>query len=188
MTQAEVRLESIKTVNRSEKLLTCAKNGDSKAISDLYNQYKPIILNYLFHSSGDIHIAEGLTTEVFIRMIKNLPKYKKSKVPFQVWLFKIARNLMIDHYRTTKKYQIVELQENLVSSSESPESDVERNLEVEKLRKAIHKLTSDQSDVIILRFIAEMPISQVAQIMKKSEGAVKMLQSRAIQALYQLMK
>ena len=188
MTQAEVRLESIETLNRSEKIISHAKNGDSKAISDLYNQYKPIIFNYLFHRCGDIHIAEGLTTEVFIRMITNLPKYKKSKVPFQVWLFKIARNLMIDHYRLTKKYQYVELNENLVSSSESPETNVERNMEVEKLRRAIQKLTDDQSDVIILRFIAEMPISEVAHVMKKSEGAVKMLQNRAIQALNQLMK
>lgn len=188
MTQAEVHLESINNLNRSEKLISHAKNGDSRAISDLYNQYKPLILNYLYHRSGDIHIAEGLTTEVFIRMIKNLPHYKNSKAPFQVWLFKIARNLLIDHYRVTKNYQHVELQEDIVGTTDSPETKVEINMEVERLRKALQKLTCDQSDVIILRFIAEMPISQVAQVLKKSEGSVKMLQTRALQSLNQLMK
>ena len=61
-------------------------------------------------------------------------------------------------------------------------------METENLRNAIRKLTHDQSDVITLRFIAEMPINQVAKVLKKSEGAVKMLQTRALQALNKMMK
>jgi len=188
MAQAEDYLESIKTLNRSDKIILSAKNGDSRAISDLYNQYKPLILNYLYHRLGDMQIAEELTTEVFIRMINNLPKYKHKNVPFQVWLFKIARNLLIDHYRVSKNYNHVQLQEEIVGNSDLPEIKVEKNMEAEKLRKAICKLTSDQSDVITLRFIADMPINQVAKVLKKSEGAVKMLQTRGLQALNKMMK
>jgi len=181
-------LESIKTLNRSDKIILSAKNGDSKAISDLYVQYKPPILNYLSNRVGDMQVAEELTTEVFIRMINNLPKYKHKNVPFQVWLFKIARNLVIDHYRVTKNYNHVELHEEIVGNSDLPEIKVEKNLEAEKLRNAIRNLTNDQSDVITLRFIAEMPINQVAKVLNKSEGAIKMLQTRGLEALNKMMK
>lgn len=181
-------MESIKNLNRFDKIILSAKKGDSKAISELYNQYKPRILNYLYHRVGDSQVAEELTTEVFIRMIDNLPKFKLKNVPFQVWLFKIARNLLIDHYRISKKYNHVELHEEIVSNSDLPEIKIEKNMEVEILRNAICNLTDDQSDVITLRFIAEMPINQVAKVLKKSEGAIKMLQTRALQALNKMMK
>jgi RNA polymerase sigma-70 factor, ECF subfamily len=165
-----------------------AQNGDTNAMSELYEHYKPAVYRYLYFRCGAQPVAEELTTEVFIRVIENLPRYKVKSTPFQAWLFRIARNLVIDHYRRSNIRQHLALDENLAGTKEGTESIVERRLDIEELQQALRKLSPDQCDVIVMRFLADMPISQVAQTLKKSQGAVKMLQARALKSLNGLIK
>lgn len=172
----------------SKETIKRAQNGDANAISELYEQYKPAVYRYLYFRCEGQQVAEELTTEVFIRVIENLPRYKLRSTPFQAWLFRIARNLVIDHYRRSKIRQHLALDENWAGTKEGTESIVERKLDIEELRQALRKLSPDQCDVVVMRFLADMPISQVAQTMKKSQGAVKMLQTRALKSLNGLIK
>jgi RNA polymerase sigma-70 factor, ECF subfamily len=182
------QLEPGKTEAVSEETIKRAQNGDANAMSELYEQFKPSVYRYLYFRSEGQQVAEELTTEVFIRVIESLPRYKIKSTPFQAWLFRIARNLVIDHYRRSKTRQHLMLDENMAGTKEWTESIVEHRLDLEELQQALRKLSPDQCDVIVMRFLADMPISQVAQALKKSQGAVKMLQARALKSLNGLIK
>jgi len=151
-----------------------ARTGDPAVISKLYEQYHAGLFKYLYYRLGDMHTAEDLTSEVFLRMIRSLPFYRDKGVNIQAWLFQIARNLVIDHYRKANTNQHVELNDDLVSRDPDPCSSVESTLA---------RLNDYQRDVLVLRFIACMPIAQVAQTLNKSEDTIKGLQRRGLIAL-----
>lgn len=164
-----------------------ARQGDSSAIGDLYQEYHLPVFRYLYYRIGDPHTAEDLTSEVFIRMIRSLPGYQPQDVPFLAWLFQIARNLSIDHFRKTNSINLVSLEETLNGGQEDLTKTVERNLTSERLAQALGNLNDDQREVIVLRFLAGMPIAEVAQALAKSENAIKGLQRRGLTALRQIL-
>lgn len=168
-------------------LLQRAQSGDPEVISSLYECYHLAVFRYLFYRVGDSLVAEDLTSEVFLRMIRSLPRYTPGKFTFQAWLFQIAHNLAIDHYRKSKYRNHSSLEESLIAHEESIDSAVQRNLDSEKLQNALTHLTDEQREVIILRFISGMPISDVAQTLNKSENAIKGLQRRALNVLRQVL-
>jgi RNA polymerase sigma factor (sigma-70 family) len=172
----------------NQNVIIRAQNGDANAMSELYEHYKPAVFKYLYYRSGAVQVAEELTTEVFIRVIQKLPRYQLNQTPFQAWLFTIARNLAIDHFRHEKTRQHVDLNESFVGTSDEPEALAEHNIQVERLQEALNQLTSDQCDVIVLRFLAGMPINEAALALNKRTGAIKMLQARALLALKKLLE
>jgi RNA polymerase sigma-70 factor, ECF subfamily len=163
-----------------------AQNGNKRAITELYEHYKPTIYRYLYYRMGEKQLAEDMTTEVFIKVIKSIHRYRLNHSPFQAWLFCIARNLAIDYFRIHKTRLQVELSDILVAEHEKTEAIVERRLTFQQLHTGLLKLTSDQCDVIVMRFLAEMPINEVALTLNKSVGAVKALQVRGLQALQRM--
>jgi RNA polymerase sigma-70 factor, ECF subfamily len=171
----------------AEAVIKRAQSGDTTALTDLYEHYKSDVYRYFYYRLGQSQIAEDLTTELFIRVLEHLPRYRLRGVPFRAWLMRIARNLVIDYVRKLTMRTHVHLDENMAAEYEGPETAVERNLTIERLQQALSRLTADQCDVIILRFIAEMPIHQVAQTLNKSESAVKALQARGLEALQRLL-
>ncbi len=161
-----------------------AQAGDEGALTALYEHYKPEVYRFLYYRTGDRHTAEDLTTEVFIRVLTNLTQYRqRKKVPFRAWLFQITRNLVIDHSRKMKVRNHVELNERISANNDNPERRIEKVLTEEILIQALHRLTDEQCNVIVLRFISEMPIREVAKFLNKSEGSVKMLQARGLESL-----
>ena len=169
------------------ELVKRAQKGDTAVISALYERYHPTVFRYLYYRVGDKHAAEDLTSEVFIRMMRALPGFQLRSASFQAWLFQIARNLAIDHYRKTSTRDLVQLEDNLVVSGEDVEPSIERKLNSQRLQQALTRLTDDQSDVIVLRFVANMPIAQVAQTLHKSEDSIKGLQRRGLIALREIL-
>ncbi len=168
----------------SKPLIARAKSGDSAAIGVIFDTYQADVFRYLFYRVGERQTAEDLTAEVFIKMINALPRFRlQENRPFRAWLITIARNIAIDHHRRGKKKDHLALDENLPARDEKTETMVERTLTGQRLEKALLTLTADQREVIILRILAEIPIVQVAQILNKSETAVKALQRRGLQAL-----
>ena len=122
-----------------------------------------------------------------MRVVEKLPGYRFQAIPFQAWLFQIARNLAIDHYRKTNAHPMVELDANLITNHESPEQATERSMIARQLKQALDRLTTEQCDVIVLRFLVGMPVQQVAEALNKSEGSVKALQARGLEALHRML-
>jgi len=167
----------------NEDLIRRAQEGEPIVVSALYERYQRRIFRYLYYRVGDQQTAEDLTSEVFLRMLEALSSYKNQNISFQAWLFQIARNLSIDHYRKMDVQQSVPLEDNMPEDGEEPLEMIAQELTSEKLRHALVKLPENQRDVVVMRFIAGMPIGEVAQTLHKSEDSVKGLQRRALLAL-----
>ena len=161
--------------------------GDRDAIGALFESYHLKIFRYLYYRIGDIHIAEDLASEVFVRLIRSSTQNRPGSPVLQALLYKIARNLAIDHYRKPQAQQPVTLPETVQSTDEPIDATVERRLDHQVLYKAVHALPFDQGEVIMLRFISAMSIAEAAQVMNCSEDAIKGLQRRALLSLRQVL-
>ncbi len=165
-------------------LINRAKQGNTDAIGELYECHRLGIYRYFYYRTGDIQVADDLTSETFLRMIHSISGYRFQGVAFQAWLFQIAHNLLNDHYRKMGVRNDTQLEENIMEDPHVPSSrPVEHTLNSMTLQKALNQLSVDQRDVIVMRFITGMPISEVAQALHKSEDAVKGLQRRALATL-----
>lgn len=167
-----------------EKLIRAAVGGDSSAFGALYDHYLPQIYRFIVIKVGSREEAEDITHHVFLSAWTKMPAYRHRGYPFSSWLYQIARNMVIDHYRSRKND--VSLDRLDPESSIIPavaQFDVSITLQIEKVHAAIKELKPEYQDVIILRFIEDVPIKEAAAILKKSEGAVKLAQHRAIKEL-----
>ncbi len=160
-----------------------AQQGYPEDLGRLYSYYHQSVFRYLYYRTGDIQLAEDLTGDVFIKLVKSLPEINLATTPLQAWLFMVARNLAIDHFRRNQAHPEVSIHENLDGDSLTLDSIVDGQLTSERLANAISKLDKQQRDVLVFRFIEGMPIQQVASILHKSEDAVKSLQRRALMSL-----
>ncbi len=169
---------------RTLHLMKRAKEGDASATGELYQNHRLGIFRYLFYRTGDTQTADDLTSEVFLRMVRSLPGYQIQDAPFRAWLFKIARNILNDHYRKINGRNEVQLEENM---ADLPIHDqprpVEGSLNSVTLQQALEMLSSEQRDVVVMRFVTGMSITEVAHTLNKSEDAIKGLQRRALSNL-----
>ncbi len=167
-----------------EQLIRSAVGGDSSAFGSLYDRYQPAIYRFIVVKVGSREEAEDITHHVFLSAWQNVGSYKHRGHPFSSWLYQIARNMVIDHYRAKK--DDVSLDKLDPESSIIPavaQSDLSVKMQLEKVSIAIAELKPDYQDVIILRFVEDLPLKEVAAILKKSEGAIKLAQHRAIKEL-----
>lgn len=171
-----------------ESLVRRAKEHDQAALTQLYEENFDKIYRYVALKIGNKMEAEDLTQQVFLSALKSISSFKyRAGTPFSAWLFRIAHNQVVDHYRKKSKSATVALSESLPSGNTDPQAEVEQNLDIERLALATKKLTRAQQEVISLRFAGELSIAQAARIMGKSEGAIKALQHSAIVALRKAM-
>lgn len=164
-----------------------AKKGNKEAFGALYDHYLPQIYRFILFKVNGKDEAEDLTHEVFLSAWKNMPSYRMKGFPFSSWLYQIARNAVIDSYRTAKHHvQIEMVDENNLQTVPSGEYEINLVLEMEKARKCIAQLRPDYQDLIVMRFIEEMPNDEIAATLDKSEGAVRLMQHRAIKELKEI--
>jgi RNA polymerase sigma-70 factor (ECF subfamily) len=174
---------------KEEALIRSAIDGDSKAFETLYLRYLESIYRYIFFRVGDEAQAEDMTEEVFVRAWEALPKFKPSKSPFASWLYRIAHNLLVDHYRRRNPISIpVEDLAYHSDSSKLPEVMVGEKQEYEILAKAIMRLDPVEQDVIILRFMQGLSHREVAALIGKSPTASRVIQHRALNTLRALLQ
>ena len=173
-----------------QALLERARRADTAALGEIYDQYAERIYAYIYHRVGQAELAEDLTGQAFMRMLEAIRNGQAWKTSFSGWLYRIAHNLVIDHYRRRGRATFVDIDEVApISTTEGdPSTSVQARLERENLRTALNQLTDEQAQVITLRFLDDLSITEVATIMARNEGAIKALQYRAVLALRRIMQ
>ncbi len=175
----------------SEKaLLESAAGFNEKALSELYDRYEARIYSYIYRRTGNETLAEDLTAQVFLKMLEAIRSDKAWHSSFSGWLYRIAHNAVIDYYRLRDRQPQVSLEDTLTTttSDHNPVVMAEVSLDAERLRAAIGRLTEEQAEVITLRFLEGYNISEVAEMLDKTEGSIKALQYRAVTTLRQLLQ
>ena len=153
----------------------------------LYNEYFDRIAHYIYVRIGDRHEAEDLAGEVFLRALESLKSYKERGIPMQAWLFRIAHNASVDYLRKKGRVTNVPIEEVTIMAREDPAAVAETNLEMEKVREAMQRLTPEQREVVQLRFFGGLSSKDVGAILHKSDGAVREMQRAAVEKLRTLL-
>jgi len=174
-------------VQDEQSLVQRAQQHDEEAFAELYEKYFDKIYRYVSFKIGNRVEAEDMTQQVFIKALHSISSFKWRGLPFSAWLFRIAHNQVVDYLRKKTRQPVFSLNESTTASKDNPQKMTEQKMNVEQLVLAAKSLTPAQQEVIALRFSGELPISQVARIMGKSEGAIKALQHSAIVSLRKIL-
>jgi RNA polymerase sigma-70 factor (ECF subfamily) len=166
------------------QLVEQAQLGNRSALEELYLIHFDRIYSYLHFSVGNRHDAEDLTTQTFLRMLEAIGRFRWREVPFSAWLFRIAHNLAMDHFRASKR---VQTEQDVPSPRGAEETSAEEQA-MDSLGRAgmlelIERLSPEQRQVLTLKFLFGFANGEVASILGKTEGAVKSLQHRALASL-----
>jgi RNA polymerase sigma-70 factor (ECF subfamily) len=169
-----------------KELVEKAQAGNVDAFGVLYERHAPAIYRYLYAHLPDRMDAEDLTGEVFLRTWQALSSYRQRGTPFLAFLFRVAHNALIDHYRRRgekDQQSIGELEEVLRDAHPGPAEVAGTRLEHQELLKVMSQLHEDYHTVLVLRFISGLSPEETAQVMQRSTGSIRVLQHRALEAL-----
>lgn len=170
-----------------ERLIALSQQRDAAAFGVLYERYLEPIYRYLYHRVGNQEEAEDLTEELFLRAWEALPAYTVRGVPWLAWLYRIAHNLVIDHYRTRPNTgDELGALELAAERADEPEQAVVRRQRDAQLARALAHLEPLQQEVLTLRFFMGYSHRETAELLGRSEGAVRVIQHRALQLLRRL--
>ena len=183
MSEATAQKKESET-KRVRALVERAQQGDRDALEELYLIHFDRIYGYLHVSVGNRHDAEDLTTQTFLKMLESIGKFRWQSAPFSAWLFRIAHNLAMDHFRASKRWQQEEeVPEPIGSEEPSAELEAMKSIGRQSMMELIEKLSPEQQQVLTLKFVFNFPNAEVATILGKTEGAIKSLQHRALASL-----
>ncbi len=172
-----------------EKIVTSAVKGDSSAFGELYDHYQPMIYRFVVVKVSRREEAEDIVHQVFLSAWQNIKSYRHRGHPFSSWLYQIARNQVIDFYRAHRNETSIDaVDQEYFAAPASAEFAVPTKIEMEAVRQAMKQLKPDYEDIIILRFIEDLSLKETASILGKTEGAVKLMQHRAMNELKALLK
>jgi len=169
-------------------LVERAVQGDKKAIGELYGLHVEAIYRYAYSRVGDKTVAEDLTAQVFVGMLQGLPTYQPRGKRFLCWLYRIACARTADYWRQQQRRREVLLDESWPTSQARPGELLEAEADWMTAINLLAQLSDDQQDVLILRFVGEMSLIEVAETLAKSVGATKALQHRALASLSRLLE
>jgi RNA polymerase sigma-70 factor, ECF subfamily len=170
---------------RVRALVDAAKRGDRDALEELYLIHFDRIYSYLHVTVGNRHDAEDLTTQTFLKMLESIGKFRWGTAPFSAWLFRIAHNLAMDHFRAARRWQPEEeVPEPEPDESTSAEAGALDAIGRKSMLALIDDLSGEQQQVLTLKFVFGFSNGEAATILGKTEGAVKSLQHRALVTLH----
>src|SRR5262245_30037655 len=167
-----------------KQLVARAQDGDRDALEELYLLHFDRIYGYLHVTVRNRHDAEDLTTQTFLKMIQSIGSFKWQSAPFSAWLFRIAHNLAMDHFRSHRRWQPeADVPEPVGPSFDAAEEGAFESIGRASMLEMIESLSPDQQQVLTLKFVFDFSNAEAATILGKSEGAVKSLQHRALASL-----
>ena len=171
------------------ELVERLKKRDPQAVAILYRDYADRLYNYAYYHSGNHHLAEDLVSETLMRVIEKIPTYEWREIPFKAWIFRITRNLLVDHFRRRDKQKETSLDnvpewDGAGDAGAADGGDLASQLSMrEDLQQAISDLPEEQRTVFLLRFVEGLELEQVAALLERSLPSIKSLQYRAVQNL-----
>jgi len=173
-----------------DALIISAATGDREAFGRLYERYAVRVLRHAYFLTSDPVLAEDITAQAFLKALEAIPRYESRGVPFVAWLLRITCNLVINHKKSHKNGGHSQLPDTLESpdSNASPENSAELKLDGERVWREVKKLPSEQRQVIVMRFIDDLGYPDIAGVLGKSVGAVRVIQFRALASLRHMME
>jgi RNA polymerase sigma-70 factor, ECF subfamily len=166
------------------RLVERAQTGERDALEELYLLHFDRIYSYLHMTVGNRHDAEDLTTQTFLKMLESINRFRWGAAPFSAWLFRIAHNLAMDHFRSSRRWQPEEdVPEPEGAEEYSAEEEAFQSIGRKSMLQLIEDLSSEQQQVLTLKFVFNFSNAEAATILGKTEGAVKSLQHRALVSL-----
>ncbi len=169
-----------------DRLIRGAKDGDQGALADLYTLFFPKIYRFLYFRTSHRQTAEDLAEDVFVKAYASLGSFRSSPGAFPGWLYQVARNHLVDHYRKSRPAADLSEIESWASYEDSALDQASLSSDQRVLLGELTKLPEDQRRVIALRFYEQLETDEIASVMDITEGAVRVLQHRAIQKLKDL--
>jgi len=166
-----------------DELIARARQGDREAFADLYQRYLPMIYAYVRARVFDDRDAEDLTEQVFLRAFQTLSRYRGRGWPYSAFLYRVARNLVVDHFRRARPVLSAEIVDEHPDPAPSADEVLILSEERQRLQQALSRLPADYQEVIRLRLLLSLPTATAATWLGRSEGAVRVLLFRAVQAL-----
>lgn len=168
-----------------KRLVKQAIDGDVETFGELYGIYLDRIYRYVFYQVHNKVTAEDLTEEIFMKAWRGIGKYSWKGQPFSAWLYRIAHNHVIDYFRTSRQHQ--PLDREIPADGDQPQQELETKQIQQSLLRAISSLPQQQKQVITLKFIEDLDNRAIEHIMGKSQGAIRVMQMRALAALRQIL-
>jgi RNA polymerase sigma-70 factor (ECF subfamily) len=171
-----------------EKLVTEAQNGDTDAFGQVFDLLLTPIFRFVFFRIGNKADAEDLTEEVFLKAWQNLNSFtKKHRTPFSAWIFQIAKNTITDHYRSNKETSELSDQEADDKQERAVINPTETEFNKERLISALAQLPEQQAEAVSLRYFSDLTNPEIAEVLNKTEGAVRILISRGLKKLKEIL-
>ena len=179
-------------IEQEKEILKKIKNGDNEAFGELYDFYAPRVYRFVRLKVDSQETAQDVTSEAFLKIWQYLQEQRKIRERFQALLYKIARNLVIDFYRSRSIQEIL-IEDNLeefseVEDEETSDKLVIRQEEMVEVKKALIRIHPNYQDVIVWYYLDELTIPEIAEILEKNEGTVRVLIHRAIKSLRNVME
>lgn len=179
-------------IEQEKEILKRIKNGDNEAFGELYDFYAPRVYRFVRLKVDSQETAQDLTSEAFLRIWQFLQEQKKIRERFQALLYKIARNLVIDFYRDRSTREIL-IDDDLgefssIEGEEASDKLVLRQEEMAGVKKALVQINPNYQDVIVWYYLDELSIPEIAEILDKNEGTVRVLVHRAVKSLREIME
>ena len=172
-------------------LVRKAQKGDSASFAGLYEHFYEKIFRYVLFKSGSVAEAEDITEEVFLRMLESVRSFKWKGYPFSSWLFRIAHNLVVDHFRRNGRQKTSPLESvsgTIGATTHDVDSYLDTELSMVQVSEAMAELTDLQREVLSLRFSGGLSVRETAEAVGKNENAVKALQHAGVKKLRMLLK
>ena len=170
---------------RMVALVRLSQQGDAEAFGQLYDRYVDGVYRFCYHRVSSVSLAEDLTSETFFRALRGIGSFRWQGRDFGAWLTTIARNLVTDHYKSSRN-RLETVSDELPERDDlgpGPEDAVLTHLTNEALGQALRRLPAEQRDCVVMRFLQGLSIAETAEVLVRSEGAVKQLQLRAVRNL-----
>lgn len=174
---------------QNDELLARARQLDEEALAAIHDLYFPTVYRYVRYRLNDEQLAEDIAAEAFLRLLDALNRRSAEIRDLRAWLLGTTSNLIFDHLRRKYRRPMENIEDlEFLPGLDNPETRTEERDRNHQVRSAMRNLTPDQQQVLSLRFLLECSIEETARIMRKSQGAVKVLQFRALAALRKLIE